>query len=68
MWGKFIEVNNEEILRDIYEVLKDDVENVEFFAKNLRGKMDAFVTRDNDKLNATIDEEIAIIKNVGAGE
>jgi hypothetical protein len=64
LWSKFIEVNNEEVVNDIYEVLKDDLGSVGFFTKNLRDKMDAFVNRDSDKLNQIVDEEVDVIKNL----
>jgi len=68
LWSKFIEVNSEEVVGDIYEALKSDVGSIEFFTKNLRNKMDAFVNRDSDKLNAIIDEEVDAIKNIDAQE
>ncbi len=63
LWDKFIEVNNEEIINDVYEVMKDDVGSVEFFTKNLKDKLDAFTSKDSAQLNKIVDEEVEMVKN-----
>jgi len=64
LWNKFIEVNNEETISDVYEAIKDDVGSVEFFTKNLKEKMDAFANKDSDKLNRIIETEAGAIKDL----
>jgi alpha-galactosidase/6-phospho-beta-glucosidase family protein len=64
LWNKFVEVNSEETVSDIYEALKDDEKNIEFFTKNLKEKLDAFLNKDSDKLNSVIETEVETIKDL----
>jgi hypothetical protein len=64
LWSKFVEVNNEETVSDIYEALKDDEKNIEFFTKNLKEKLNAFLNKDSDKLNSIIETEVEVIKGL----
>jgi hypothetical protein len=64
LWSKFVEVNNEETVSDIYEALKDDEKNIEFFTKNLKEKLNAFLNKDSDKLNSIIETEVEVIKDL----
>ena len=64
LWNKFIEVNEEENLNDIVELLKNEPERLEFLTDNLKGKLDAFLNRDSDKLNDIVETEIEVIKDL----
>ena len=44
--------------------MKDDVENIDFFTKNLKGKVNAVVNKDDNKLSEIIDEEVVKIKSL----
>ncbi len=64
LWNKFVEVATDDELGDIFEFLSNEPEQLNFLTKNLKGKLEAILAKDSDKLNAIIDEEIEAINNI----
>jgi hypothetical protein len=59
-----IENSNEHELLDILEVIQDDEKNLEFFTKNIKSKIDAFLAQNDTKTNAIIEEEKEYLVNM----
>ena len=64
LWQKFIEVSKEGDLVEIVELLESEPGQLEFLTNNLKEKLDAFISRDSDKLNSIIKTEVEFIKDL----
>ena len=64
LWQKFIEVSEEGDLVEIVESLESEPGQLEFLTNNLKEKLDAFTSRDSDKLNNIIKTEVEFIKDL----
>lgn len=64
IWNIFIDKNEEEVLKDIFEVVKESEEDLVFLTKNLKDKIVALQNEDVEALNKIIGEEKRYLENM----
>ncbi len=64
IWTVFIDNNEEEVLKDIFEVVKNSEEDLNFLTKNLKDKIVALQNQDVEALNKIIGEEKRYLENM----